>query len=150
MNDKSSRRPDSKPKKAFSARSRTKSSVSTTLGKPLPTRADDRADDYGRYTTVSPVSQAKPPTANLSKTIAPILAQLKAQEAEIAVLKKRLAQMEAAQKVQVNAYHVPQSLAELSPRRLPPAGMTGMGMIMGQLDAEETAEELLAQLKALD
>lgn len=122
--------------------------ATTTASKALTAKSSD----YGIYTQVIPAAPnaTKLPVADLSKTMAPIHAQLKAQKAEIDALKKRLAQMEAAQKAQTNAYHVPQSLAELSPRRLPPAGMTGMGAIMGQLDVEETAEELLAQLKALD
>ncbi len=45
---------------------------------------------------------------------------------------------------------MPQSLAELRPALTPPAGMTAMQAIMGRLDVEETTEELLAQLKALD
>ncbi len=79
-----------------------------------------------------------------------LLKTLKTQQTELADLKKRLIHMEANQKVQQNAYHVPQSLTELKPRLSPPAGMTAMQAIMGKLDVEETAEELLAQLKALD
>jgi hypothetical protein len=54
------------------------------------------------------------------------------------------AQIEAA-----NRQHVPQSLKEVPPRRLPPPGKTAMQMIQGQWPGAETAEELLAQLKAL-
>lgn len=81
--------------------------------------------------------------------IVPLLKELRAQRAELADLKSRLAQMENSQQSQGNAYHVPQSLAELKPRRQPPAGMTAMQAIMGKLDVEETTEELLAQLKAM-
>ena len=41
-------------------------------------------------------------------------------------------------------------LTELRPAEPPPAGMTPMRSILGQLDVEETTEELLAQLKTLD
>ena len=71
-------------------------------------------------------------------------------DTEIKALQKRLTQMEARQKAQEKAYRVPQSLEELRPRQQPPEGMTPMQAIMGQLDVEETTEELLAQLKALD
>ena len=70
--------------------------------------------------------------------------------AEITALQKRLARVEAEQNAQTSTYHVPQSLSELTPRERPSDGMTAMQSIMGQLDVQETTEELLAQLKALD
>lgn len=87
--------------------------------------------------------------AGAREVVIPLLKELRAQRAELADLKNRLAQMEANQKSQGNAYHVPQSLTEFKPRRQPPAGMTAMQAIMGKLDVEETTEELLAQLKAM-
>lgn len=65
--------------------------------------------------------------------------------AEVRALKRRIEHLEAKQ----SSFTVPQSLAELKPRRLPPPGKTAMQMIMGQWPGEETTEELLAQLKAL-
>ena len=88
--------------------------------------------------------------ANTQSAIAGLLKELEVQRAEMYELRNRLAQMEANQKVQQNAYHVPQSLSELKSRQQPPAGMTAMQAIMGKLDVEQTTEELLAQLKALD
>ena len=44
--------------------------------------------------------------------------------------------------------HVPQSLDEIKPRRLPPPGKTAMQMIVGQWPGDETDEELQAALKA--
>jgi hypothetical protein len=44
---------------------------------------------------------------------------------------------------------IPQSLAELKPRRLPPPGKTAMEMVIGQWPGDETEEELLAALKAM-
>lgn len=64
---------------------------------------------------------------------------------ELQALKERIEQIEAKQ----SSYHVPQSVAELKPRRLPPPGRTAMKMTMGQWPGEESTEELLAQLKAL-
>lgn len=75
---------------------------------------------------------------------------IQALAAEVDALQQRLTQMEARQKAEEKVYHVPQSLAELRPAQTPPAGMTPMQAIMGRLDVEETTEELLAQLKALD
>jgi len=82
--------------------------------------------------------------AGTRDVVVPLLKELRAQRAELADLKSRLAQMEANQKSQANVYHVPQSLAEFKPRRQPPAGMTAMQAIMGKLDVEETTGELLA------
>lgn len=65
---------------------------------------------------------------------------------EVEALQKRLAEIERSGE----AYHVPQSLVELAPRRLPPPGQTAMGAIMGKLETDETLENLLAQLKALN
>ncbi len=45
---------------------------------------------------------------------------------------------------------VPQSLDELKPRIAPPPGKTAMEMVYGQWPGDETEEELLAALKALD
>ncbi len=94
---------------------------------------------------------------DLANAMTPVLATMEAQETKIkaqalkiAALEKGLAQMTANQKAQGNTYHIPQSLAELKPRRLPPPGKTAMEMIQGQWPGEETTEELLAQLKALD
>ncbi len=64
--------------------------------------------------------------------------------AEVEALQQRLTQIEHS-----GAYQVPQSLAELGPRRLPPPGQTAMQAIMGKLQADEPIEDLLAQLKAL-
>lgn len=64
--------------------------------------------------------------------------------AEVEALQKRLVEIERSGHV----YRVPQSLAELAPRRLPPPGQTAMGAIMGKLETEESLEELLSQLKA--
>lgn len=44
---------------------------------------------------------------------------------------------------------VPQTLAELKPRRLPPPGKTAMDMIVGQWPGDETDAELQAALKAM-
>lgn len=44
---------------------------------------------------------------------------------------------------------VPQSLADLKPRKLPPPGKTAMEMVMGKWPGDETEEELLAALKAM-
>ncbi len=65
--------------------------------------------------------------------------------AEVEALQQKLAQMEQHQE----KYRVPQSLAELGPRRLPPPGQTAMQAIMGKLETDESLEELLSQLKAL-
>lgn len=45
---------------------------------------------------------------------------------------------------------IPQSLDELKPRKQPPPGKTAMEMVYGQWPGDETEEELLAALKALD
>ncbi len=45
---------------------------------------------------------------------------------------------------------VPQSLDELKPRKQPPPGKTAMEMVIGKWPGDETEEELLAALKALD
>ncbi len=58
--------------------------------------------------------------------------------------------LEARQEAEAKTCHVPQSLAELKPRRQPPPGKTAMQMIQGQWPGEETTEQLLAQLKAQD
>lgn len=63
--------------------------------------------------------------------------------AEVEALQQKLAQIERS----VPTYHVPQSLAELAPRRLPPPGHTAMQAIMGKLEVEEALEDLLAQMK---
>jgi hypothetical protein len=64
--------------------------------------------------------------------------------AEVEALQQRLTQIEHS-----GAYQVPQSLAELGPRRLPPPGQTAMQAIRGKLEIDEPIENLLAQLKAL-
>ena len=64
--------------------------------------------------------------------------------AEVEALQKRLVEIERSSQT----YRVPQSLAELAPRRLPPPGQTAMGAIMGKLETDESLEELLSQLKA--
>lgn len=63
--------------------------------------------------------------------------------AEVEALQQRLAEIERS-----SQYHVPQSLGELAPRRLPPPGQTAMGTIMGKLETEESLEDLLSQLEA--
>lgn len=65
--------------------------------------------------------------------------------AEVGALQERLTQIEHSR-----TYPLPQSLAELGPRRLPPPGQTAMQAIRGGLQVDETLEDLLAQLKALD
>ncbi len=45
---------------------------------------------------------------------------------------------------------IPQSLDELQPRKQPPPGKTAMDMVYGRWPGDETEEELLAALKALD
>ena len=64
--------------------------------------------------------------------------------AEVEALQQKLRQMEQRQE----KYQVPQSLAELGPRRLPPPGQTAMQAIMGKLETDESLEDLLSQLKA--
>lgn len=44
----------------------------------------------------------------------------------------------------------PRSLAELGPRIAPPAGSNGMDQVFGRWPADETTEELLDGLKAID
>lgn len=44
---------------------------------------------------------------------------------------------------------VPQTLAELKPRRLPPPGKTAMQMVYRQLPAEESDEEISKALEEL-
>ena len=63
--------------------------------------------------------------------------------AEVEALQQKLTQMEQRQE----QYRVPQSLAELGPRRLPPPGQTAMQAIMGKLETDESLEDLLSQLK---
>ncbi len=63
--------------------------------------------------------------------------------AEVEALQQKLAQIEHSAPI----YHVPQSLAELAPRRLPPPGQAAMQAIMGKLEVDESLEDLLAQLK---
>jgi hypothetical protein len=65
--------------------------------------------------------------------------------AEVEALQQRLTQMEHT----AEPSPVPQSLAELGPRRLPPPGQTAMQAIMGKLEIDEPIDDLLAQLKAL-
>ena len=65
--------------------------------------------------------------------------------AEVEALQQRLTQIEYR-----GVSPVPQSLAELGPRRLPPPGQTAMQAIRGKLETDETLEDLLAQLKALE
>ncbi len=65
--------------------------------------------------------------------------------AEVEALQQRLTQIEH----NGEPYHVPQSLAELGPRRLPPPDQTVMQAIRGKLEIDEPIEDLLAQLKAL-
>lgn len=80
------------------------------------------------------------------------LSRLQSLQEEVQALKRQVAQMEKVlevrQEVQ-STYRVPQSLAELKPRRLPAASKTAMEMIQDQWPGEETTEELLAQLKEL-
>ena len=64
--------------------------------------------------------------------------------AEVEALQRRLAEIERSSQT----HRVPQSLAELAPRRLPPPGQTAMGAIIGKLETDESLEELLSQLKA--
>jgi len=119
---------------------------------------------YGIYREGAAPAKSPPPPAGrapaapaLAETLRVVTSEIKAlkndvaqKDTEIKALQKRLTQMEARQKAQEKAYRVPQSLEELRPRQQPPEGMTPMQAIMGQLDVEETTEELLAQLKALD
>jgi len=65
---------------------------------------------------------------------------------EVEALQQRLAQIERSNLA--DPYHVPQSLAELGPRRLPPPGQTAMQAIQGKLEVDEPLEDLLAQLRA--
>jgi len=44
---------------------------------------------------------------------------------------------------------VPQSLDEIKPRRLPPPGKTAMEMVYGQLETDETDEEIFRALEEL-
>ena len=44
---------------------------------------------------------------------------------------------------------VPQTLAEIKPRRLPPPGKTAMQMVYQQIPAEETDEEVRRALEEL-
>jgi len=129
--------------------------VPANTGKPKPGTADRsaerRAEQLALQTIQRSVKQA------VHEALQPLASQIKIlrqetakKDAEIMALKQELARVEAEQKAQANTYHVPQSLAEMRPRRQPPAGMTAMQAIMGQLDVEETTEELLTQLKALD
>ncbi len=88
---------------------------------------------------------AKRRKSQAPKSQAPTQARL---TAEVEALQERLTQIEHSRE---NAlYRVPQSLAELGPRRLPPPGQTAMQAIRGKLETDEALEELLAQLKALD
>ncbi len=77
---------------------------------------------------------------------------LQSLQTEIDALKLQIARLETAidarQQIEP-VYHIPQSLAELKPRREPPPGKTAMEMIQGQWPGEESTEQLLAQLKAL-
>ncbi len=81
------------------------------------------------------------------------LSSLQGLREEVQALKLQIARMEqvmeARQEAEAKTYHVPQSLAELKPRRQPPPGKTAMQMIQGQWPGEETTEQLLAQLKEL-
>ena len=63
--------------------------------------------------------------------------------AEVEALQQKLMQMEQRQEI----YQVPQSLAELGPRRLPPPGQTAMQAILGKLETDESLEALLSQRK---
>ena len=45
--------------------------------------------------------------------------------------------------------HIPQSLDEIKPRRLPPPGKTAMEMIVGQWPGDETDEEIQKALEDL-
>ena len=159
MSSKPVKKPGVKEDKTFAKR---KYSVSTsqraasTAGKAtvksnagFSLRDASRVTEYAPKRPVSP-NLPKHSDAALSKAIGPVMEKLKAQETEIAALKKGLARMKATQEAKENTYQVPQSLAELKPRRLPPPGKTAMEMIQGQWPGEETTEELLAQLKALD
>ena len=80
---------------------------------------------------------------NTSQSLRKTVAQL---AAEVEALQQRLAQIERTNLTE--PYRVPQSLAELGPRRLPPPGQTAMQAIQGKLEVDEPLEDLLAQLKA--
>ena len=58
--------------------------------------------------------------------------------AEVEALQQRLAQIEHSREPS----HVPQSLAELGPRRLPPPGQTAMQAILGKLEVDEPIEDI--------
>ncbi len=81
------------------------------------------------------------------------LSRLQSLQEEVQALKLQIAHMEevmeARQEAEARTYHVPQSLAELKPRRQPPPGKTAMQMIQGQWPGAETTEQLLARLKEL-
>lgn len=88
-----------------------------------------------------------------SRKVQQALSRLQNLQEEVQALKLQIGRMEevmeARQEAEAKTYHVPQSLAELKPRRQPPPGKTAMQMIQGQWPGEETTEQLLAQLKAL-
>ena len=67
--------------------------------------------------------------------------------AEVETLQQRLAEIEHSEN---GKSHVPQSRAELAPLRLPPPGQTAMQAILGKLKVDESLEDLLSQLKALE
>ncbi len=46
-------------------------------------------------------------------------------------------------------WHIPQSLDEIKPRRLPPPGKTAMQMVYRQLPADESDEEVRNALEEL-
>ena len=81
------------------------------------------------------------------------LSKLQSLQQEVQALKLQIVRMEEVlgtrPAVEAATDRVPQSLAELKPRRQPPPGKTAMQMIQGQWPGEETTEQLLAQLKAL-
>ena len=81
------------------------------------------------------------------------LSKLQSLQQEVQALKSQITRLEEVletrQAVETATDRVPQSLAELKPRRQPTPGKTAMQMIQGQWPGEETTEQLLAQLKAL-
>lgn len=161
MNSKSTNRPVGKPTSRPEVPGGAKA---TALGKALrPGKKTAPGSGYGIYREAAPAKTTPPPagrppaTSALIEALRVVTAEVKAlkndatqKDTEIKALQKRLTQMEARQKAQEKAYRAPQSLEELRPRQQPPDGMTPMQAIMGQLDVEETTEELLTQLKALD
>ncbi|MGI4791586.1 MAG: hypothetical protein ACRYFS_22415 [Janthinobacterium lividum] len=96
MNNKTGRRPEQKTERAPGKERRAVKNTDVPAGKAPPSQGG-----YGRY--YAPVAAPAPapvksPAFDLSKTLAPILAELNAQKSEIDALKKRLMRVEANQK----------------------------------------------------